>query len=66
MVEGMDHLMTIKEVADHLRVSVATVYRLMRSGELPSIKFSAKKFTRIKQSDLEDFIERHTVRRRPL
>ena len=58
-------LMTIKEVADYLRVSDATVYRLMRNGELPSIKFSAKRFTRIRRSDLNDYVERHTTRRRP-
>jgi len=57
-------LMTIKEVAAYLRVSGATIYRLMRSGELPSIKFSEKRFTRIRREDLEDFIQRHTIRRR--
>ena len=57
-------LMTIKEVAAYLRVSEQTVYRLMRSGELPSIKISAKRFTRIRPGDLEEFIERHAVRRK--
>ena len=61
-----DHpLMTIKEVTEYLRVSKATVFRLMRNGELPSIKFSAKKFTRIKRSDLEAFIERHSIKKEP-
>ena len=61
-----DHqLMTIKEVAEYLRISKATVFRLMRSGELPSIKFSAKRFTRIKRSDLEAFIGRHSTKKEP-
>ena len=58
-------LMTIKEVAEYLRVTPATIYRLMKSGEIASIKFSAKKFTRIKSSDVSAFVERHTKRRRP-
>ena len=60
-----DRQMKIEEVAAYLRVSQATVFRLMRSGELPSIKLGAKKFTRIKRSDLESLIERHTVRKDP-
>ena len=61
-----DHeLMTIKEVAKYLKVSKSTIFRLMRDGELPSIKFSAKRFTRIKRSDLEAFIERHSTRKEP-
>ncbi len=58
-------LMTIQEVAEYLRVSKSTVFRLMREGELPSIKFSAKRFTRIKRSDLEAFIERHSTKEEP-
>jgi excisionase family DNA binding protein len=54
-------LMTIKEVADYLRVSEATIYRLMKTGELPSIKFSAKRFTRVRRSNLMDYIERHST-----
>ena len=61
-----DHqLMTIKEVAEYLRISKATVFRLMRNGELPSIKFSAKRFTRIRRADLEAFIERHSTKEEP-
>ena len=58
-------LMTITEVTAYLKVSRSTVFRLMRDGELPSIKFSAKKFTRIRRSDLEAFIERHSTRKEP-
>jgi len=61
-----DHeLMTIKEVAEYLRVSKSTVFRLMRDGELPAIKFSAKRFTRIQRSDLEAFIKRHSTKEEP-
>ena len=61
-----DHeLMTIKEVTEYLRVSKSTIFKLMRTGELPSIKFSAKKFTRMKRSDLQAFIERHSTKEEP-
>jgi excisionase family DNA binding protein len=33
-----EHLLTVREVADRLRVSTATVYTLCQSGELPSIR----------------------------
>ncbi|MEE1622388.1 helix-turn-helix domain-containing protein [Zafaria sp. Z1313] len=33
------HLMTVAEVAEVLRVSKMTVYRLVHSGELPSVHF---------------------------
>lgn len=33
-----DKLLTIKEVSEDLRVSTRTVYRLIKSGELPTVK----------------------------
>ena len=59
----ISELMKIEEVAVYLRVSQATVFRLMRKGELPYLKLSAKRFTRIRRSDLDNFLERHTIRR---
>ncbi|MCP4607563.1 MAG: helix-turn-helix domain-containing protein [Planctomycetes bacterium] len=53
-----DKLLTIDDVARSLKVSEATVYRLMREGELPVIK-RGRKFTRIQESDLMAFVQRH-------
>ena len=55
-----DELLTIKEVASLLKTSEVTIYRLMRQGELPCIK-KGKRFTRIRKTDLEAFLQRHTV-----
>lgn len=51
--------MTIDEVAQRLRASTMTVFRLMKSGKLPFIKVS-RRFTRIRAKDLENFLDKHT------
>ena len=33
-----EHLMTIKEVAEYLKLNVCTVYKLVQHGEIPAIK----------------------------
>ncbi|MBT4512456.1 MAG: helix-turn-helix domain-containing protein [Chloroflexi bacterium] len=53
-----DKLLTIDDVARNLKVSEATVYRLMREGELPVIR-RGRKFTRIQESDLMAFVQRY-------
>jgi excisionase family DNA binding protein len=55
-----DELLTIKEVATFLKTSEFTIYRLMRQGELSCIR-KGKRFTRIRKTDLEAFLQRHTV-----
>lgn len=50
-----DKLITVKEAASRLSVSVRTVYRLMDSGALPSIRVGPKS-RRISESVLDNFI----------
>lgn len=52
-----DKLITVKEAASRLSVSVRTVYRLMDSGALPSFKVGPKS-RRISEHVLENFILR--------
>jgi excisionase family DNA binding protein len=33
------HFLTVGEVADMMRVSTMTVYRMVHSGELPAVRF---------------------------
>ncbi len=47
-------LLTVGEIADVLRVSNMTVYRLIRSGELPALRVG--KNYRIRQHDLLEFL----------
>ncbi len=49
-------LCTPEEGADELRLSRATVYRLLASGELESVKCGRSR--RIPRQALEDFVER--------
>jgi excisionase family DNA binding protein len=49
-------LLTVNEVADILRVSNMTIYRLVKSGQLPAIRVG--KNYRIKESDVNDYLTR--------
>lgn len=50
-----DRLWTVAEVADHIRVSNMTVYRLIKSGELPAIRVG--KNYRIRGGDLFAYLD---------
>ncbi len=52
----MQKLMTVKEVADILRVSNMTVYRLVKSGSLLAVRVG--KNYRIKANDVQAYIDR--------
>ena len=56
---GADRLLTVAEVADHMRVSNMTVYRLIKSGQLPAIRVG-KNF-RIRGRDLEAYLDASTT-----
>lgn len=47
-------LLTVAEVADLMRVSTMTVYRLIKAGDLPAIRVG--KSYRIKENDVDDFL----------
>jgi excisionase family DNA binding protein len=53
-------LLTVGEVASVIRVSNMTVYRLIRSGELPALRVG--KNYRLRGSDVERFLEERSVR----
>lgn len=36
--DGRQHFMTVAEVAQLMRVSTMTVYRLIKAGELPAVR----------------------------
>ena len=55
-----DHsLMTVREVAETMRVSTMTVYRLIKSGDLRALRVGAH--FRIRRVDLDAFLEAHTT-----
>ena len=52
-------LLTVAEVAELLRVSNMTVYRLLKAGELPSVRIG--KSFRVREDDLDAYLaERYT------
>ncbi|MCA1783932.1 MAG: helix-turn-helix domain-containing protein [Intrasporangiaceae bacterium] len=54
-----DQLLTAAEVADQLRVSTMTVYRLIRRGELPAVRVGRN--YRVRDRDLAAFLEAQVV-----
>jgi excisionase family DNA binding protein len=59
-VAGEHRLLTVREVAETMRVSNMTVYRLIRAGELPAIRVG--KHFRIRENELGAYLESQTVR----
>ena len=52
-------LLTVREVAESMRVSTMTVYRLIRSGTLPAIRVGTH--FRIRVTDLDHYLEAQTL-----
>ena len=55
-----DRLLTVGEVAATMRVSNMTVYRLIKSGQLPAIRVG--KNYRIRESDVNRYLSERSVR----
>ena len=52
-------LLTVNEVADLLRVSRMTVYRLIKNGEMPALRVGRN--YRLREEDVHDYLtERYT------
>ena len=59
----MNGLLTPQQVAEMLHVQINTVYRYLETGQLKGFKLGKMRFARwrIKESDLNDFVERGVV-----
>jgi excisionase family DNA binding protein len=55
----MSELLTPDEVADRLRVSIDTVRRYIRNGDMPAIKIGGQ--FRIEENELDCFILRQKI-----
>ncbi len=49
-----NRFMTVAEVAELMRVSTMTVYRLIKSGELPAVRVG--KSYRIRERDIDTYL----------
>lgn len=54
-----DRLLTAAEVADELRVSTMTIYRLIRRGELPAVRIGRN--YRVRATALQDYLDSQLV-----
>ncbi len=55
----MNELLTVAEVAELLRVSTMTVYRLIRTGELPAVRVGRN--YRVRRADLDLYLQEKIV-----
>ena len=55
-----DRLLTVGEVADAMRVSNMTIYRLIKSGQLAAMRVG--KNYRIRESDVDRYLSERFVR----
>jgi excisionase family DNA binding protein len=55
-----DRLLTVGEVADAMRVSNMTIYRLIKSGQLAAVRVG--KSYRIRESDVNRYLAERSVR----
>jgi excisionase family DNA binding protein len=55
----MAPLMTYQEAADYLRISLATIDRMVRAGEISSVLIRGRRLFRI--PDLDEYIRAHSV-----
>lgn len=53
------HFMTVAEVADVMRVSKMTVYRLVHAGELPAVRFGRS--YRVPEKAVENYLRSSRV-----
>lgn len=49
--------LTVQEVADLMRVSSMTVYRLIKSGDLRAVRVGRS--FRVRQADVDSYLEAH-------
>jgi excisionase family DNA binding protein len=54
-----DRLLTVAEVAATMRVSNMTVYRLIKSGDLPALRVG--KNYRVRESDVDRYLSARSV-----
>jgi excisionase family DNA binding protein len=55
----MSPLMTYQEAANYLRISLATIDRMVRAGEISSVLIRGRRLFRIR--DLDEYIHSHSI-----
>jgi excisionase family DNA binding protein len=55
----MSPLLTYQEAADYLRISLATIDREVRAGEISSVLIRGRRLFRL--PDLDEYIQAHSI-----
>jgi excisionase family DNA binding protein len=55
----MSPLLTYQEAADYLRISLATIDRMVRAAEISSVLIRGRRLFRI--PDLDEYIRAHSI-----
>ena len=61
MTDKKEKLMTLKEVAEYLRLNEHTVYRMARKGEIPAFKIAGQ--WRFKKEVIDKWISEQSLER---
>ena len=59
--QRVDRMLTVDEIAETMRVSKMTVYRLCHSGELPAVRFGRS--FRVAESGLDEYCRKNETGR---
>lgn len=54
-----NEIITVKEVATYLRISIPTAYKLVHSGEIPSLKVGGRYL--VPREEFRIWVKRNTI-----
>lgn len=57
MQEKTERLMTVRQLAEKLQVSLVWVYQKVKKGELPVVRLSKRGAIRFKPGEIDQFVE---------
>jgi len=59
--QSLQNVLTVQEVAEFLKLSVLTIYKYIKEGQIEAIDFGGH--YRIEESSLKRFIQNHKVKK---
>jgi predicted DNA-binding transcriptional regulator AlpA len=64
IIRDGDLCLSLRAVADELDLSTATLRRLIKAGHGPVVVRAGRRWWKVRRSDLDNYIDSHTVRPR--
>jgi excisionase family DNA binding protein len=53
----MDEILTLEELAQYLKISKPTLYKMVENGKIPALKLANQ--WRFKKEDIDKWLEKH-------